>query len=167
MSKGKILVVREDDDIYLPHHISSHVTAMEGQLWSKPSTVLSDYTGQIEEEDATGRFHTSMAFTRQAFEQVGGKSVRIVTHGEDRYDRTIGEVYVAGEKPEDSEKNVNATRVADGFAWHYVQYAPDSKELAAAEKTARKEKNGLWADRSPIAPWDWRTLSKEERDKLR
>ena len=72
MSKGKILVVWEDDDIYLPHHISSHVTVMEGHLWSKPSKVLSDYSGKIQEEDATGRFHASIAFTRQAFEEVGG-----------------------------------------------------------------------------------------------
>ncbi len=69
---GEILVVWEDDDIYLPHHISSHVTAMDGHLWSKPSKVLSDYTGQIQEEDATGRFHASLAFTRQAFGQVAG-----------------------------------------------------------------------------------------------
>jgi len=72
LARGEILVVWEDDDIYLPHHISSHVAAMEGHLWSKPSKVLSDYTGQIEEEDATGRFHASLAFTRQAFEKVGG-----------------------------------------------------------------------------------------------
>jgi endonuclease YncB( thermonuclease family) len=98
---------------------------------------------------------------------VGGKSVRIVTHGEDRYDRTIGEVFVAGEKPEDSERNVNAAMVADGFAWHYVFYAPDNKELAEAEKIARKDKRGLWVDASPVSPWDWRKLSKEERDKLR
>jgi hypothetical protein len=72
LAYGEILVVWEDDDIYLPHHISSHVTAMEGHLWSKPSKVLSDYTGQIQEEDATGPFHASLAFTRRAFEQVGG-----------------------------------------------------------------------------------------------
>jgi hypothetical protein len=72
LARGEILVVWEDDDIYLPHHISGHVAAMEGHLWSKPSRVLSDYTGQIEEEDATGRFHASLAFTRLAFEQVGG-----------------------------------------------------------------------------------------------
>ncbi len=71
LARGEILVVWEDDDIYLPHHISSHVAAMEGHLWSKPSKVLSDYTGQIQEEEATGRFHASLAFTRQAFEQVG------------------------------------------------------------------------------------------------
>jgi len=72
LARGQILVVWEDDDIYLPHHISSHVAAMDGHLWSKPSKVLSDYTGQIQEEDATGRFHASLAFTRQAFEQVAG-----------------------------------------------------------------------------------------------
>lgn len=72
LSKGEILVVWEDDDIYLPHHISRHVTAMEGHLWSRPSKVLSDYSGQIQAEDATGRFHASSAMTRQAFEQVGG-----------------------------------------------------------------------------------------------
>ena len=72
LASGEILVVWEDDDIYLSHHISSHVAAMEGHLWSKPSVVLSDYTGDVKEEDATGRFHASLAFTRQAFEQVGG-----------------------------------------------------------------------------------------------
>jgi hypothetical protein len=72
LARGELLVVWEDDDIYLPHHISSHVAAMEGHLWSKPSKVLSDYTGKIQEEDATGRFHASLAFTRQALEQVGG-----------------------------------------------------------------------------------------------
>jgi hypothetical protein len=72
MSKGKILMVWEDDDIYLPHHISSHVAAMDGQLWSKPSKVLSDYTGQIQEEDATGRFHASLTLSLQAFVQCGG-----------------------------------------------------------------------------------------------
>ena len=72
LASGEILVVWEDDDIYLPHHLSSHVAAMEGRLWSKPSKVLSDYTGDVKEEDATGRFHASLALTRSAFEQVGG-----------------------------------------------------------------------------------------------
>ncbi|MEI7700399.1 MAG: glycosyltransferase family A protein [Planctomycetia bacterium] len=72
LARGEILAVWEDDDIYLPHHISSHVTAMDSHLWSKPSKILSDYTGTIQEEDAVGRFHASIAITRKAFEQVGG-----------------------------------------------------------------------------------------------
>ncbi len=72
LAQGKILVVWEDDDIYLPHHISSHVSAIGGHLWSKPSKVLSLYTGELQEEDASGRFHASISMTRKAFEQVGG-----------------------------------------------------------------------------------------------
>ena len=72
LAQGDILVVWEDDDIYLQHHISTHVRAMEGRLWSKPSTVLSTYTGKHEVEDATGRFHASLAFRREAFDRIGG-----------------------------------------------------------------------------------------------
>ena len=72
LAKGDILVVWEDDDIYLPHHISTHVRAMEGRLWSKPSFVLSSYTGRLEQEDATGRFHASLAFRREIFDRIGG-----------------------------------------------------------------------------------------------
>jgi cellulose synthase/poly-beta-1,6-N-acetylglucosamine synthase-like glycosyltransferase len=72
LARGEILVVWEDDDIYLPHHVSSHVTAMAGHLWSKPSKVLSLYTGKLQEEDAAGRFHASIAMTRQAFDECGG-----------------------------------------------------------------------------------------------
>ncbi len=57
LAKGDILVVWENDDIDLPHYISTHVPAMEGRLWSKLSFVLSSYTGRLEQEDATGRFH--------------------------------------------------------------------------------------------------------------
>ncbi|MEY3457900.1 MAG: hypothetical protein RL215_1057, partial [Planctomycetota bacterium] len=70
LAQGDILVVWEDDDIYLQHHISTHVRAMEGRLWSKPSSVLSTYTGKHEVEDATGRFHASLAFRREAFDRI-------------------------------------------------------------------------------------------------
>jgi hypothetical protein len=45
---------------------------MEGRLWSKPSFVLSSYTGRLEQEDATGRFHASLAFRREIFDRIGG-----------------------------------------------------------------------------------------------
>lgn len=93
-------------------------------------------------------------------DMIGGKSVRFVEHDKDRYGRTIGDVY--------SESTlVNLELVCAGLAWHYVQYAPDDKALAAAEAEARKAKRGLWSDARHVAPWDWRKLSKAERDKLR
>jgi hypothetical protein len=45
---------------------------LEGRLWSKPSFVLSSYTGRLEQEDATGRFHASLAFRREIFDRIGG-----------------------------------------------------------------------------------------------
>ncbi len=77
-ARGEIIFVFEDDDIYLPHHISSHVATLQ-TYWgyplsgfSKPSRVLSTYTGQVETEDASGRFHASIAFTRGMFDHLGG-----------------------------------------------------------------------------------------------
>ena len=39
--------------------------------------------------------------------------------------------------------------------WHFTKY-DKSKELAGLKAAARKSKVGLWADRAPVAPWDWR-----------
>jgi hypothetical protein len=41
-------------------------------VWSKPSFVLSSYTGRLEQEDATGRFHASLACRREIFDRIGG-----------------------------------------------------------------------------------------------
>jgi micrococcal nuclease len=95
---------------------------------------------------------------------IGKSDVRVETHGEDRYGRTIGVVFVRtpNSAASDPEANLNFMMVANGYAWHYVRYAPDNKQLADAEKHAREKKLGLWADASPVAPWDWR---KQEADK--
>jgi micrococcal nuclease len=95
---------------------------------------------------------------------IGKSDVRVETHGEDRYGRTIGDVLVRtpNSAASDPEANLNFMMVANGYAWHYVRYAPDNKKLADAEKHARELKLGLWADASPVAPWDWR---KQEADK--
>ncbi|MCP4173899.1 MAG: hypothetical protein GY758_24350 [Fuerstiella sp.] len=42
------------------------------------------------------------------------------------------------------------------------------KRLADEENNAWLKKVGLWGgSHKPIAPWDWRKLSKEERDEYR
>jgi micrococcal nuclease len=68
--------------------------------------------------------------------------------GSDRYGRTIGDVYVG-------PTFVNEKMVEDGWAWNYVKYSK-SQRLADLEKQARAAKRGLWAGRSPVAPWDYR-----------
>jgi hypothetical protein len=45
--------------------------------------------------------------------------------------------------------------VEDGWAWHFKKYSKD-QNLAKLEVIARSAKKGLWADPSPLAPWNYR-----------
>jgi micrococcal nuclease len=84
-----------------------------------------------------------------------GKEVRVVTQGEDRYGRTIGDVFVG-------QTNVNEKLVEDGWAWNFLKYSK-SQRLADLEKEARAAKRGVWAGRAPIAPWDYRAEEARKR----
>lgn len=67
-----IIVVWEDDDIYLPWHIENHVKTLADHNWSHPSNVWSTYTGKLAQEGAAGRFHAALAFRRDFLESIGG-----------------------------------------------------------------------------------------------
>lgn len=54
-------------------------------------------------------------------------------------------------------KNLNQELVRAGMAWHYVRYAPKDKTLAKLEADARAALRGLWVDKAPIPPWDYRS----------
>jgi micrococcal nuclease len=79
---------------------------------------------------------------------VFGKTIEIEGGEKDRWGRTLGSVKVDG-------KPVAEAMVADGLAWHYVRYDKDAR-LAAAEREARVAGKGLWADKAPVPPWEWR-----------
>lgn len=74
ITKGSILAVWEDDEIYLPQHLSSHATLLQetGAGLAKCSLVYSTYGRNFQTENATGRFHASLVFTRDACNKVNG-----------------------------------------------------------------------------------------------
>jgi len=84
------------------------------------------------------------------------KTATLHLKGRDRYGRDLARVEVDG-------LDVNVELVKDGLAWHYVRY-DKSPELAKAEREAREAKRGVWADKEPIPPWEWRAT---ERDRKR
>ncbi len=48
-----------------------------------------------------------------------------------------------------------------GLAWWYRKYAREQNAgdrvlYEAAETDARENRQGLWVDSQPIAPWEWR-----------
>lgn len=65
-------VVWEDDDIYFPGCVSAHARALGNCEFSKPQRVFSDYTGRLEVENASGRFHSCMAFRRELIARIDG-----------------------------------------------------------------------------------------------
>jgi endonuclease YncB( thermonuclease family) len=87
------------------------------------------------------------------------KQVRVVVTGKDRYGRSLGTIW-------DGKTNVNEAMVRSGLAWHYKKYSRD-KRLAELEDAARKSKHGLWADKSPMPPWEWRAAEKDRASKTR
>ncbi len=92
-----------------------------------------------------------------------------MTHGEDKYDRTVADIYPSVDDPFDELPDLflNRELVKRGLAWHYKFYS-DDRRLADDEDNARLKKLGLWGgSHKVIAPWDWRKLSRVERDELR
>lgn len=94
----------------------------------------------------------------QPFGQASKKSLSDLSYGRnaqaecpntDRYGRRVCKIFVDG-------VNVNAQQVARGLAWVYRQYAPATSSLYALENKARAAEIGLWQDRNPVPPWDWR-----------
>jgi endonuclease YncB( thermonuclease family) len=81
-------------------------------------------------------------------EMVFGKTVEVTEDGKDRYGRWIGHLSSNG-------VDVNRQMVATGNAWHYVDYSRDTS-LAALQSQAQSQRLGLWAQPSPVAPWDFR-----------
>jgi endonuclease YncB( thermonuclease family) len=87
-------------------------------------------------------------------ELVGEKEVVVRWEKKDRYGRILGDVHLG-------DRLINLEMVQDGLAWHYKQYSK-SKELAEAEEEAQKAKKGIWGDKSPEPPWEFRKKGREK-----
>nr|WP_256380617.1 thermonuclease family protein [Pleurocapsa sp. PCC 7319] len=79
---------------------------------------------------------------------------------QDRYGRTVAELYVKDSRS--TAINLNVQMVRDGYAWHYERYSgncPIRGEFAIAEQLAKDEKLGIW-NGSHQKPWEWRKANK-------
>lgn len=78
-----------------------------------------------------------------------GKTVRLQVKDTDQYGRKVALVFIG-------KTNINLLMVKEGHAWHYAYFAPEATDLAAAEKAARKARQGLWKSPNPVNPYDFR-----------
>ena len=66
----------------------------------------------------------------------------------DKYRRIVAQLEING-------LNVNEEMVRRGMAWEYSHFHSDRRYIAL-EKEARLSGRGLWAQRDPTPPWQWR-----------
>jgi endonuclease YncB( thermonuclease family) len=119
--------------------------------------------------DATNRQHTirlagiDAPESKQAFGQrskqhlsslVFDRQVTAECSKTDKYRRRVCKILVDG-------GDANLDQLKAGMAWHYKHYAKeqsaqDRSLYDSAEVAARTARLGLWADREPVPPWEWR-----------
>lgn len=76
------------------------------------------------------------------------KDVTLDVWEKDRYGRTVAKILLNGE-------DINYKMVKSGNAWAYQEYVKEDKYLAA-QNYAQDKKIGLWADKNPQKPSDFR-----------
>ena len=105
---------------------------------------------------------TAQAFgqkSKQSLSQmVQSKQVTVEYQKKDKYGRTLGKVLHNG-------TDVCLEQIKLGMAWHYKQYASDQPKEDRAlydqtEQDARAKKAGLWIDKAPTPPWEFRRQKK-------
>ena len=97
---------------------------------------------------------------RQATERaMHGKHVTVRPMDTDRYGRTVAVVTM----PDGSTLNEHLVR--EGLAWVYPQHCRQEDicaPLRKIEQAVRISKRGLWVDKNPVPPWEWRKRLKQE-----
>lgn len=96
--------------------------------------------------------HTAKSFV---LEHTSQKFVRVRPVATDRYDRLVAEVFLP------DGRSLNRLLVSQGLAWWYQAYSTDAT-LAHAQELARAQQIGLWADKNPIPPWEFRKQKRRE-----
>ncbi|NJR70037.1 MAG: hypothetical protein HC771_16360 [Synechococcales cyanobacterium CRU_2_2] len=86
---------------------------------------------------------------------LGDGAVRVVTVEKDKYDRTVGELFLP------DGRSVNVEMVRAGMAYHYAKYSGNCSVKGAivqAEDEAQSKRLGVWTGEYQ-KPWDYRRMS--------
>ena len=91
--------------------------------------------------------------------QYSGKAVGLKLKQRDSYGRWIATAYLDG-------ADIAEELLQQGLAWHYKDYDSNPR-YAQLEAEAKRNGLGLWCDDRAVPPWEWRRMSKYERDAYR
>ncbi len=91
---------------------------------------------------AAKKFTSELAYKQHA---------KVKVYDIDKYGRSVGVVFVGN-------TNVNNEIIKAGYGWQYRKYCKASfcDQWLQLEREARNAKMGLWRDKIPVPPWEWR-----------
>ena len=93
------------------------------------------------------------AFGQRARQNLAGlcfrQQAQLYRLGHDHYGRTLAHVRCQGQ-------DAATAQVRAGLAWVYTPHAKRYPQLAALQQSARASRQALWAQKRPLAPWDYR-----------
>ncbi len=81
---------------------------------------------------------------------VGGRA-SVLDMGCDKYSRTVAGVVSLPDGAVVQEKLLE-----EGLAWVYPKYCPDCRQWRELERQAKEDRRGLWREKTPMPPWEWR-----------
>ena len=88
-----------------------------------------------------------------------GRQVEVEPMYKDSYGRTVALVWAGG-------KLVNAELVKSGAAWVYPRFCRSQdicQPMIALQEQARQAGLGLWRDKKPEPPWQWKRRQPQDR----
>lgn len=83
------------------------------------------------------------------------KNVDIKVINQDQYGRKVGKVFY-------KNKDINLEMLETGNAWFYEYHAKHEKDYRKAVKNAKEQKLGLWKDKNPQNPRNFRLDHRRE-----
>lgn len=86
---------------------------------------------------------------------IAGRVVTIEVKSNDKYGRKVAKVKT------ETINDVGLEMLRAGYAWHYSHF-DKTKAYIEAEREAREHKRGLWADKKPVNPYEYRNLKKKK-----
>lgn len=96
---------------------------------------------------------------------VFNREVTVQGDKRDRYGRTIAKILAADSNCNDPAcpkfHDVGLMQISMGMAWWYRKYAneqspKDRGDYEVAETRAKLQRIGLWSDKNPVPPWEYR-----------
>lgn len=86
---------------------------------------------------------------------LAGKELTAYQTDVDQYGRRVAFMFATSPSRPGFAEEINARMVADGYAWHAVKHS-QNPTLNRLETVARSSGLGLWEQRNPVTPWDYR-----------